>query len=127
MKTKTFFLLFIIFTLSSDLMAQESRIVVMNHYWAKEGKIEEVYQHRLYASEVRKKLGLAVGRVLLNTETKGESPDVTWECEYQTKEARDKDVQLLQESGQFVEVMKKMDTLTDKFQRTVYIISTSNK
>jgi len=124
---KSIFLLFILFTPFSDLMAQETSIVVMNHYWAKEGKREEVYQHRLYASEVRKNIGLEVGRVLLNTETKGESPDVTWICEYQSKEARDKDVQLLQNSGQFDEVMKKMDTLTDKFERTVYKISNGQK
>lgn len=48
--------------------AQETKIVVMNKYWAKEGKIEQVYNHRLFASEIRKKLGLAVGRVLLSTD-----------------------------------------------------------
>ncbi len=127
MKSQALILLFITVSVSYNLMAQETRIVIMNKYWAKEGKIEEVYQHRLYASEVRKKLGLEVGRVLLNTEPNGESPDVIWECEYPTKEARDRDTQLLNESGQFDEVQKKMGTLTTRFERTVYKISTGNK
>lgn len=120
MKSCILFLLCILLLVSSNLLAQEKKIIVMNQYWSKEGKIEEVYQHRLYASEVRKQLGLAVGRVLLNTSTDGEGPHVIWECEYASKEARKKDTELLDESGQFDAVMKKMGTLIDKFQRTVY-------
>lgn len=118
-KIKYPLILILAFT-SFNLLAQGKKIIVMNQYWAKEGKIEEVYQHRLHASEVRKQLGLAVGRVLLNTSTDGEGPHVIWECEYPSKEAREKDTELLDESGQFDAVMEKMGTLIDKFQRTVY-------
>ena len=95
----------------------------MNQYWAKDGMIEKVYKHRLYASEVRKKLGLKVGRVLLITETDNESAHVIWECEYSSIEDREKDTELLMESGQFGEVMEKMGTLIDNFKRTIYEVS----
>lgn len=104
----------------SELFAQNKKIVVMNQYWAKDGKVQEVYQLRLHASEIRKELGLPVGRVLLKTTAAGESPTVIWECEYPSNEAREKDVQKLRESGKFDEVMKEMRTLADKFERTVY-------
>ncbi len=125
MKFQSFIILIVAACFHSNLFAQEEKIIVMNQYWAKDGKIEEVYQHRLYASEVRKNLGLAAGRVLLNTDPEGESPHVIWECEYPSMEAREKDVQLLGETGQFDEVMEKMGTLIIKFKRTVYITSTS--
>ena len=71
---KLFPLLFLaLFLLSLKINAQEEQaIVVQNYYWAKEGKIDEVYAHRLYASEVRDSLGLAVGRVLKRIGTNGE-------------------------------------------------------
>lgn len=127
MKTIKILLFALILCSLIPVQAQESKkIVVLNQYWAKEGKIEEVYKHRLYASEIRKKLGLAVGRVLLNTKLDGESPHVIWECEYSSIEAREKDTKLLIESGQFDDVMKKMRTLIDKFKRRIYEVSTTH-
>jgi hypothetical protein len=112
---------FLSIALSFNLQAQEKKIVVVNQYWAKNGKIQEVYQHRLYASEVRRELGLAVGRVLFNADTTDESsPHVVWECEYPSIEARKQDIQLLRESGKFDAVTEKMGTLIDNFQRTIY-------
>ena len=105
---------------------ENKKIIVMNHYWAKDGKIQDVYEHRLYASQVRKNLGLAVGRVLLKAETDNMSAHVIWECEYPSNEAREKDVQLLSESGKFDDVMKKMGTLIDKFERTIYKVTITN-
>jgi len=110
------------------VQAQENKkIIVMNQYWAKEGMIDEVYNHRLYASEVRKNLGLKVGRVLLITKSDNESAHVIWECEYPSIEAREKDTQLLMESAQFDEVMEKMGTLIDDFRRTIYEVSITNQ
>ncbi len=99
---------------------EKNKIIVHNYYWAKEGKIDEVYTHRLYASEVRKKLGLAVGNVLKRSENDGELAHVIWECEYSSEEARREDVRKLTESGAFDEVTKKMKTLISKFDRGVY-------
>lgn len=116
-----FLALFTIFS-CTNTKDQEERIVIQNYYWAKEGKIEEVYQHRLYASEVRKKLGLEVGRVLKRTTTDGELPHVIWECEYESEEARQEDVRKLSESGAFDTVQEKMSTLIEKFDRGMYRI-----
>ncbi len=110
-----------------NVQAQDSKeIIVMNQYWAKDGMIEEVYKHRLYASQVRKNLGLKVGRVLLITEADNESPHVIWECEYDSLEDRENDIQMLTESGQFEEVMEKMGTLIDDFKRTIYEVNETN-
>ncbi len=38
-----------------------TRLVVQNYCYAKPGKVDEVYQWRLHASEVRARLGLARG------------------------------------------------------------------
>ena len=126
MKSKIFILLIITVSLNSSLIGQDTKIVVMNMYWAKEGKIEEVHQLRLYASEVRKKLGLEVGRVLFNKNTTSISPNVIWECEYPSIEARNRDVELLSKSTQFDEVKEKMNALVIRFERAVYEISNGN-
>jgi hypothetical protein len=118
-------LLLLIFFLGLSITeAQEDQsIIVQNYYWAKEGKIDEVYAHRLYASQVRDSLGLAVGRVLKRIGTKGELSHVVWECEYVSEAARKEDVRKLTESGAFKKVTKKMGTLIDKFARGVYFLN----
>lgn len=117
-------LLIIFFSGLSTTEAQdENSIIVQNYYWAKDGKIEEVYAHRLYASQVRDSLGLAVGRVLKRIKKDGELSHVIWECEFANEEARKEDVRLLTESGAFEKVTKKMETLIDKFERGVYKVN----
>jgi hypothetical protein len=117
-------LLLVFFLSTSKIEAQENQhIIVQNYYWAKEGKIEEVYTHRLYASQVRDSLGLAVGRVLKRIGTHGELSHVIWECEYPSEAARNEDVRKLTASGAFEKVTKKMGTLIDKFARGVYKVN----
>ena len=96
------FLLFALLLLSSKIDAQEDQsIIVQNYYWAKEGKIAEVYTHRLYASLVRDSLGLAVGGVLKRIGKDGELSHVIWECEYTSEDAQNEDIRKLNESGAF--------------------------
>ncbi len=102
---------------------EKNTIVVHNYYWAKEGKIDEVYARRMYASEVHKELGLAVGRVLKRTKAEGELPNVIWECEYSSEETRNEDVRKLTESGAFDSITKKMETLIRKFDRGIYRVN----
>ncbi len=117
-------LILVLFLGSSTIEAQEDQaIIVQNYYWAKEGKIDKVYAHRLYASEVRDSLGLAVGRVLKRIGTNGELSHVIWECEYSNEAARKEDVRKLTESGAFEKVTEKMGTLIDKFARGVYKVN----
>lgn len=101
----------------------ENTILVQNYYWAKDGNIDAVYKHRLYASHVRDSLGLAVGRVLKRIGTEGELSHVIWECEYANEAARVEDVRKLTETGAFDPVTEKMGTLIAKFARGVYKIN----
>jgi len=124
MKKLLLLLLLILFLSSLTHKSRDNHgIVVQNYYWAKEGKIEAVYKQRLYASEVRESLGLAVGRVLKRLGEDGELSQVIWECEYASMEAREADVKKLTASGAFEHVTKKMGTLIDKFSRGVYHIN----
>src|SRR5271170_16851 len=62
---------------SSDAPATAAgkAIVVQNFYYALPGKADEVYRWRMHASEVRRRLGLAVGRVLRRTPASGADAD----------------------------------------------------
>ncbi len=104
-------------------------IVVQNLYYALPGKAEEVYHWRLHASEVRARLGLAVGRVLRRTPASPDEPedadlpDVVWECEYPNAEARAADVARLDASGEFDLVEAHMQTLIRQFRRAVFMVA----
>jgi len=124
MKKIVIFLLLVFFLTFTTTSAQvDQTIVVQNYYWAKEGKIDEVYAHRLYASKVRDSFGLAVGRVLKRIGENGELSHVIWECEYNSEAARIEDVRLLTESRAFEKVTKKMGMLIYKFERGVYKVN----
>ena len=104
-----------------NLQSQENEvIVVQNHYWAKKGLENDVYNQRLYASFVRDSLGLAKGRVLKRISDKEDASHVIWECEYANEEARREDVRKLTASGAFEKVTTKMGTLIRKFDRIIY-------
>jgi hypothetical protein len=104
-------------------------IVVQNFYYALPGKADEVYRWRLHASEVRARLGLAVGRVLRRTPASpGEAedaglPDVVWECEYPDAKARAADVARLDASGEFNPIEAHMETLIRQFRRVAFTVS----
>lgn len=99
-------------------------IVVQNEYYAKAGKEDDVLQTRIEASRIRKDLGLAVGRILVNFgEHPGESATVIWECVYPSMEARESDVRALEESREFKAVQLRMQGLLDRFDRNVWLTS----
>jgi hypothetical protein len=104
-------------------------IVVQNYYYALPGKADEVYRWRLHASEVRARLGLAVGRVLKRTSAMGDDakdadlPDVVWECEYPDAKARAADIARLDASREFDPVEAHMQTLIRRFRRAVFTVS----
>ena len=100
-------------------------LVVQNYYYALPGNATDVYLWRLHASDVRAKLGLPRGRVLRRlpdpkSDTRGALPDVIWECEYSSREAREADVARLDKSVEFAEVEKHMDTLIRNFRRVMF-------
>jgi len=106
-------------------------IVVQNFYYALPGKADEVYRWRLHASEVRARLGLAVGRVLRRAPASGDEgqqgdlPDVVWECEYPNAKARAAEVARLEASREFDSVEAHMQSLIRQFRRAVFTVSTS--
>jgi hypothetical protein len=110
----------VVLALAVSAPEESGSIVVRNSYWAKPGLEEAVYRHRLYASEVRREQGLAVGRVLMRLEESEGAPDVVWECEYESSEARQLDLEQLTASGAFEDVMEHMGTLIERFDRTVW-------
>jgi hypothetical protein len=110
-----------------EVRAAPSRaLVVQNYYYALPGKAADVYLWRLHASDVRAKLGLARGRVLRRVpDPKTDNvlpalPDVIWECDYSSAEAREADVARLDKSEEFDEVQKHMDTLIRDFRRVMF-------
>ena len=106
--------------------APSRTVVVQNFYYALPGKAMDVYRWRLHASDVRAKLGLARGRVLRrvsNPKTDKQAaaiPDVIWECEYSSREAREADVARLDKSAEFDEVQKHMETLIRDFHSVMF-------
>jgi hypothetical protein len=106
-------------------------VIVQNFYYALPGKADDVYRWRLHASEIRARLGLAVGRVLRRTQASGddvedaELPDVVWECEYPNAKARAADLARLNTSTEFNSVETHMQTLIRQFRRAVFTVSAS--
>lgn len=106
-------------------MHNGTAVVVQNYYWAKPGNTEAVYQHRLHASAVRAQLGLPGGRVLRRTGASDWLPDVMWECTYASLAARKHDLDILEASTVFREVMAHMRTLIRRFERASWTIVSS--
>lgn len=113
--------------LRPDSVDEPGAIIVRNEYWAKPGLEDEVYAHRLHASAVRARLGLATGRVLRRLGDAEDRPDVVWECEYSSLEAREADISALHASGEFKPVMEKMGTLIDRFERSVWRVASGDE
>lgn len=115
---------------ASHTSSLETAIVVQNFYYALPGKADEVYLWRLHASEVRTRLGLAVGRVLrrapaLSGDGIGEAdwPDVVWECEYPNLQARAAHLARLDASREFDAVEAHMKTLIREFRRGIFTVA----
>ena len=95
-------------------------VVAQNYYWAKPGHAEAVYRHRLHASHVREQLGLPRGCVLRLHSASDILPDVMWECDYPDLEARQRDLEILNQSDTFREVRSHMRTLIRQFERSTW-------
>ena len=99
-------------------------IVAQNYYYAKPGKVDEVYRWRLHASDVRARLGFARGRVLRHIHKPGarnsDVPDVVWECVYPSEAARARDYAAVTANPEFQGVEKHMLTLLRRFEAGAY-------
>jgi ketosteroid isomerase-like protein len=97
-----------------------SAIVVQNLYFPKPGMEKEVMETRERASDVRAKLGLPAGRILLRVSESTSQPYIIWECEYPSVRAREEDVATLDRSSEFTDVQEHMTGLLLKFDRSVW-------
>jgi hypothetical protein len=99
-------------------------IHVLNEYYAAQGCVEQVLEHRIHASDVRESLGHKRGWVLRRVSPLGdegsELPDVLWQLNYADLVARESDFSALTGKQQFQVVMEKMRTLTRHFGRSVW-------
>jgi hypothetical protein len=92
-----------------------STIVEVTNYYAKTGQAAAVLAQRKRASEVRARLGLSSGRILVKLE--GAGPDVRWECTYTDRAAYEHDMAVRQDSAEFNTIRAGMTALVDKFER----------
>ncbi|MBB6469760.1 hypothetical protein [Aminobacter carboxidus] len=97
-------------------------IVEATNYFAREGQADEVLKQRRKATEIRRQLGLEPGRILVRME--GSGPDVSWECDFVSREAYDSDRAARASSPDFEAARKQMHTLLDKFERHVSVEDT---
>lgn len=106
--------------------AHSGPVMAENYYYAKPGKAAEVYRWRLHASDVRARLGFPRGRVLryigkaAPAGTSGDVPDVIWECEYASEQARVRDYAAITANPAFQAVEKHMETLLRRFESGTY-------
>ena len=107
-------------TIGKPARAQQTkRFIVQNNYWALPGKAEEVFQWRIYASDVRERLGFWRGQVLRRQGNSETLPDVIWQMEYQNEAERLADIKVA-DVPEFREVQRHMNTLIRRFERIVW-------
>jgi len=108
---------------ASAVAAPAGTIVEQNFYYPKPGLEAEVLQTRTLASQIRRRIGLDSGRILLrhSSDTQG-TAYVIWEIEYPSIEAREADMRARAGSDEFEAVRARMRSLIDKFERTVWTI-----
>jgi len=92
-------------------------IIEATNYFAAEGMAGEVLAQRRSSTEIRRKLGLEPGRILVRLE--GNGPDVRWECSFATRAAYDADREARANSPEFESARKEMHTLLQRFERHV--------
>ena len=98
-------------------------LVVTNWYYAKPDQKSAVLSHRIHASDVRRQLGHPGGRVLDRVvDSAGEVPEVIWQMDYASPEARQKDGEAIGSTAEFKKVMDRMTTLVRDFDRGVWEI-----
>jgi dienelactone hydrolase len=88
-------------------------------YYAKPGQAEEVLRTRRKASDVRARLGLPRGTIVVKVDPAGDGPDVAWECAFPTAEAHARDLSARAASPEFEAVRAVMTTLLARFERQV--------
>jgi dienelactone hydrolase len=92
-------------------------IVERTHYFARNGRSDEVLKVRREASRVRLSLGLPVGTI--TCAHGGDGPDVAWQCAFPDEEAHRADLAARDASPDFAAVRERMGALLDRFERLI--------
>jgi dienelactone hydrolase len=66
-------------------------------------------------------MGLPHGRILAKADSRGDGPDVTWECAFPDAAAQARDLDARGRSPEFEAVRARMTTLIDRFERIVLL------
>lgn len=93
--------------------------VETTHYFAKQGRADEVLQIRRRACVVRTQLGLEAGSILIKDRHQEDGPDVSWQCHYPSRQALDDDLAARATSTDFGLVRQKMTDAVDHFERHI--------
>ena len=95
-------------------------IVERTHYYAKPGRAVDVLATRRRASEIRVRLGLARGVILVAAGHEGAGPDVAWEGAFESPEAHTRDLEVRAASEEFAAVRAEMGSLLVRFERHLW-------
>ena len=101
-------------------------VIAENYYDAKPGKADEACRWRVHASDLRARLGFPRGRVLCHTShapagSSATMPDVVWECEYPSEQARARHYAKINANPEFRGVEQHMQTLLRRFDAGTYV------
>ena len=96
-----------------------STIVERTCYYAKPGRAAEVLATRRVACDVRVRLGLPRGKIVVKLDPDGDGPDVAWECGFPSAEAHARDLAARAASPEFEAVRARMTALLARFERQV--------
>jgi hypothetical protein len=106
------------------LAQQKPGFIVQSNYWALPGKVEEVYQWRMHASDVIERLGLRRGQVFRRQGNSETLPDVIHQSEYLNEAERmNNSVTSRGPSAaqEYQEVVKHMMTLVRRYETSVWL------
>jgi len=99
----------------------------INLYYARDpGVRAEVLSTRLRASAVRTAMAVPCGRVFRRVDGDADLPDVMWDCAFADASAHDRDMDARAASPEFEAVRAHMRTLTRRFERVLYAVSSTD-
>lgn len=100
-------------------------ILSFNFYYAHPGLAEAVLRQRLRACEVRTRLGLPRGSVLVRMHGNDALPDVIWELEFDAIEGHVRDMDARAASPEFEAVRAEMRKLCRRFERPLFEVDSA--
>ena len=94
------------------------RLLAQNRYFAKRGSANEVYELRLHACGVVKRIGVPPGEVFRGRG--GVEPDAVWQVEFANREAARESRRKVLADPEFISVQQRMGTLIRRFESSLY-------